>query len=384
MRIGIAMSGGGVRATVFHLGVLARLAVASLLESVTHVSTVSGGSLAMGLVVAKAGNRWPSSSEFLADTLPATQRTLTTTSLQAWYAGRVVLRPWRWWPRGRAYELAQLIRKKWGITANLCDLPTSPDWAINATTYETGKCWRFRRDRMGDYQTQYVCDPEFGLAEALAASAAVPGVIGPLTIACRRHRWHAFKDTEGPFVSNGSDDELIAIAPRYRKVRLWDGGVYDNLGTEPLFKDGLRQNLDFLIVSDASRPLFSEARVLKVGADFYRPPFRLIDIATDQVRSLRARSLVSFFARNLGSGVYLRIGNSRDRIYDQARCTPPTQAALLDNETCSWARNLETTLRRLTNEEFRQLALHGYEVADATLRAYCPREFGETETPRSL
>ena len=32
-KIGIALSGGGVRATVFHLGVLARLAEDDLLES---------------------------------------------------------------------------------------------------------------------------------------------------------------------------------------------------------------------------------------------------------------------------------------------------------------------------------------------------------------
>ena len=49
-KIGIALSGGGVRATVFHLGVLARLAEDSLLESISFISSVSGGSLAAGLV----------------------------------------------------------------------------------------------------------------------------------------------------------------------------------------------------------------------------------------------------------------------------------------------------------------------------------------------
>ena len=61
MKIAIAFSGGGVRATVFHLGVLARLARQDLLGQIRNISTVSGGSLAAGLVVASAGNRWPSS-----------------------------------------------------------------------------------------------------------------------------------------------------------------------------------------------------------------------------------------------------------------------------------------------------------------------------------
>ena len=52
MKIGLALSGGGFRATVFHLGVLARLAEDKRLEDVTALSTVSGGSLCIGLVYA--------------------------------------------------------------------------------------------------------------------------------------------------------------------------------------------------------------------------------------------------------------------------------------------------------------------------------------------
>ena len=44
-QIGLALSGGGVRATVFHLGVLARIAEDDLLESVSIISSFSGGSL---------------------------------------------------------------------------------------------------------------------------------------------------------------------------------------------------------------------------------------------------------------------------------------------------------------------------------------------------
>ena len=41
MNIGLALSGGGFRATVYHLGVLARLAEQDLLEKVTYISSVS-------------------------------------------------------------------------------------------------------------------------------------------------------------------------------------------------------------------------------------------------------------------------------------------------------------------------------------------------------
>lgn len=44
-KLGLALSGGGFRASFFHLGVLARLAEEGLLRQVEVISTVSGGSI---------------------------------------------------------------------------------------------------------------------------------------------------------------------------------------------------------------------------------------------------------------------------------------------------------------------------------------------------
>ena len=73
-RIGLTLSGGGVRAAVFHLGVLRRLAVQGLLESVATISTVSGGSLVMAAVMSSAGMKWPSSGAFGAEVFPELRR----------------------------------------------------------------------------------------------------------------------------------------------------------------------------------------------------------------------------------------------------------------------------------------------------------------------
>ena len=82
MKIALALSGGGFRATVFHLGVLARLAESEQLENVTFLSTVSGGSLCVGLVYAKNNLRWPTSEEYTINVLPEVRRILTTFDLQ--------------------------------------------------------------------------------------------------------------------------------------------------------------------------------------------------------------------------------------------------------------------------------------------------------------
>ena len=44
-RLGLALSGGGLRATLFHLGVVRFLRDAGLLRDITHIVSVSGGSI---------------------------------------------------------------------------------------------------------------------------------------------------------------------------------------------------------------------------------------------------------------------------------------------------------------------------------------------------
>ena len=45
VKVGLALSGGGFRAALFHLGVMARLAKQGLLPKIQVISTVSGGSI---------------------------------------------------------------------------------------------------------------------------------------------------------------------------------------------------------------------------------------------------------------------------------------------------------------------------------------------------
>src|SRR5258705_8880400 len=77
-RIGLALSGGGVRAATFHMGVLKRLAVEGLLERVSAISTVSGGSLVTAAVMSEAGMKWPSSKDFLEKVYPAVRARMTS------------------------------------------------------------------------------------------------------------------------------------------------------------------------------------------------------------------------------------------------------------------------------------------------------------------
>lgn len=74
--LALALSGGGIRAMAFHLGLLRKLAELHRFELVERISTVSGGSLLVGLIMNEAGLRWPTSQQFLTSVYPELRRKL--------------------------------------------------------------------------------------------------------------------------------------------------------------------------------------------------------------------------------------------------------------------------------------------------------------------
>ena len=315
MKIGISLSGGGIRAVIFHLGVLARIAKSNLLEDITFISSVSGGSLLIGLIFSNSKYIWPSSINYLEDTVPRIKKKLTSLNLEIESLKYIYYALYG----GLANSLGKAIQKKWNIDKNLSDLPDVPRWSLCATSYETGKNWRFSKYRMGDYKTNYVINPDYPIAYAMAASAAYPGLIGPLTIHTRKYSWFSLSFDD----FNEVNEEIKLSSCKYKQVHLWDGGLYENTGLEALYKPnkGLRKEIDFIIVSDASNP-FKQVKS-SILSNFIRNPIRLIEIPMDQVRSLRARQIIEFLNRkftieNLQIGAYLKIGNTNQYIFNQA------------------------------------------------------------------
>lgn len=382
MQIGLALSGGGFRATVFHLGVLSRLAAEGLLNDISHLSTVSGGSLCGALVYSANGYRWPTPDEFYGMVVPHIARLITEHDLQGIYLRGILRNPLSIF-RPRASDIAYLIRSLWGIDASLKDL-SAPDadagqplWHIVSTSYETGKGWYFTQQRMGDYVFGYNMRPDFPISEAVAASSAVPGLVGPLVLDASRYEWLQFPSAQ----------LLTPVDPLFQKVHLWDGGVYDNLGLEPLTNYSgkvdsyeFRKGVDFLLVSDAAGVPAHQA----YGSLLNRPNslMRLVDIFKDQVRALRARSTVAYIKMSkhpFPPGRYFQIDNSCAQMFRKAYRTAEEVAALTEGyfpeEKARALAGMSTTLRNLTMDEFRDLYRHGFEVADVTLFAFDSQRF---------
>lgn len=339
--IALALSGGGVRAMVFHLGVLQYFAERQLLERVSHISTVSGGSLLVGLMLQENKLRWPSSEIFLSLVLPSLRKKLCASSMQ-WCAVRQLrhLKNWQF-ILARANLLAQALEDEWGVKAKLADLPLTPDWSVNGTTAENGKRFRFKSNSLGDYSLGYAQPGTFPLSNALAVSAAFPGGFGPLKFDA-----HLFQWKRRPWGSQAGQEVNVDIG--YKHLHLYDGGVYDNLGLEPFFDAGRRESKlsdELIVVSDAGAPL---ANGFSMGA---LNPFRLkrvADIMSEQSRSLRVRAFANYIQQTRGRGAYLYIN------------TPVTTGDTCDS--AQFASKFPTTLRRLKIQEFDRLFEHGYQV----------------------
>jgi NTE family protein len=238
-RIGLALSGGGFRAAGFHLGVFRKLHQLGLLWKVDLLSCVSGGSIAGAFLAAHWGED---------DVLDRLERYLATTSIAVSSVLGGVLDPF-----GKR---------------SLGSLKGGPRLYLNSTNLATGNLFFFVTGgggpaEMGEWQLGTVAAHDFRLSRAVAASSAFPPVFPPLRV----------DQTEYP-----------AAGVEY--VCLSDGGVYDNLGVNPLFR--ARNALDYVIVSDAGKPFQIDERPTEAGAAVL---VSAIDILMEQVRGLQFKRL---------------------------------------------------------------------------------------------
>jgi NTE family protein len=182
--IAVAFSGGGFRATLGAVGVLRFLADAGLLGQVRWASSVSGGSVANGLFasaypeVERAGFTPEAVESHVVRPLLAK---VSATALR----DRLLRNAWRIvGPRTRTDVLADSL-DEWFFAGRLLEhLSPSCRFVFNAANLTTGARFGFERDVFGDYVLGRLETAGSGLrlAEAVAASAALPGALAPVDL----------------------------------------------------------------------------------------------------------------------------------------------------------------------------------------------------------
>ena len=268
----LCLSGGGFRAAFFHLGALHGLAEQGLLQRTRLLVTVSGGSIAAGVFFSK----WEASSRRM-------QGAGASLTDLAWQAHCHLLKVTRNNPRMRAMGSVRalsraLVFAETGVreamarqferwmgdsgSAPLTPMPAIalPEWRIACSDYVSGARTMVVFNGRHGYRNptvHYIDGETLGRAQAISASAAVPGIFEPL---------------------------------RHGQYLLSDGGVLDNLGTRELTDLGAER-----ICIDAAAPLqpmtkHSRASAIRQAMDMLmeqaRVDWQQPDIKTYCIRDL--------------------------------------------------------------------------------------------------
>src|SRR5438132_2248359 len=250
-RIGLAVSGGGFRATCFGLGCLRALHDLNLLRHVTVISGVSGGAL-LAALYAYGPKKFGDFEKLVLDLL--TRGLQIDIALQALRpdaiarnllnAAWVVLAPVATGPAPRSANRTDALRDVLAARAfgtRTIDDPTHKELkvVITATDLRTTNAVRFG-NLASSCAPLGVIEEAIPVAEAVAASAAYPALLPAM------ERRYTFR-------------KRLGAEPEHHLVQLADGGIYDNLGLSVLEQTREAQYsphayaIDYVVSCDAGR-----------------------------------------------------------------------------------------------------------------------------------
>ena len=355
--IGLCLSGGGFRATLFNLGSLWRLNDSGVLPKLRMVTSVSGGSITSGVLA----TAWKQLA-FDASGVSPRFKDLVARPLQE-FCRRDIAIPAAVWGMVNPFksigdEMVGFYEDLFG-KKTLQDLPAdaAPDFVFYATNLQTGASVRMHRRYLADYRIGLIPNPKIRLAQAVAASSAFPPVLSPQCIDLDPGLWQPIE---------GAEADLPAEIKNH--MVLTDGGVYDNMGLEAVF-----DRWSTVLVSDAGAPLKIEA---SPHTDWTRQLVRVMDIITDQTRALRKRWLVRDFQAGERRGTYWGI---RTQVASYELPDPMVR----DSDITRQLASIRTQLDPFTPEEQGHLINWGYALCDTALRRWVP-ELANTPKPVAL
>ena len=267
----LAFSGGGTRAAAMAYGVLEELrdtpvAVdgqqSRLLDHVTHISSVSGGSFASAYYGLYGDRMFEDfENEFLLKDVEG-------------YLTRSLLNPFHWFGRkGRTERSAEYYNKILFHDATFADMmkPGRPMIVINASDLAYGVRFSF----IQDYFSLLCSDVrDFPVASAVTASSAVPVVFNPVVLenygGCREFQpsTHALEQAKH------SDElaQMLAGLESYNNkgerkfVHFVDGGITDNMGLRAMTDVVTVSGGPSEMVNKLQRKLPSKVVVISVNA----------------------------------------------------------------------------------------------------------------------
>ncbi len=230
--------------------------------------------------------------------------------------------------------------------ATLQDLPADsegPRFVVLATNYQLNSLWRFSRPYAADYRVGMIANPDFSLAKVVAASSGFPPVFCPIGFDLRAYQVQ-------PLV--GAD---MHAPPYTRYAEMADGGIYDNMGLEPIWK-----RYGVLLISNAGDPFKQTPRGPRSWPMML---LRILGMIHRQAENNRVRWLMALAAQGQRKVAYWPLRNEVGHY-------PVAGTAGLSAEDAAAARREPVRLWALKADAFRRLYHHGYSLADAAAQSY--------------
>lgn len=415
--LGVALSGGGHRASLFAVGPLLYLAESGKIQTVSSVSSVSGGSITnaylsahldvqdtdleelkntlatLSYVISHKGTLWAYVGTWVYLSLLGV---LGIATLGAWWL------PWAWWLKAITFSavisvlgivlglrgaicgkaFARLLKVN-GQPPKLREIPTSVDHVFCSTDLHAGEHVYFSGRFVCSYRFGWGSPGNIDLHDVVQASAALPGAFPP--------RW--FKTATHNFVDSGDAD-----AAKSASMVLVDGGVYDNMADQWTLGVPIRNarwashnpNLhepEVIVVVNASGGLnwSAQSRLRTPLIGELLALLRDKDVLYDNGTSVRRRLLVGQLERGEVKGALVHIASTPFAIanhYSGEQDSERGQRARdvlsrLGNTSEEWseiARDnsaVKTTLSRIDVRTSARLICQGYVLAMVNLHVAC-------------
>jgi NTE family protein len=254
-------------------------------------------------------------------------------------------------PRQRISDwVADTYREHLFGDATLQDLPDAPRFIFCATNLQTTSLVRFSKKYVADHRLGLARGVPVPLAVVVGASSAFPPYLSPATLRVPAGAWDPAIPQELP---EGVRDPLV----------LTDGGVYDNLGLEPVIK-----RCTEILVSNGGGYVGHPARI---PVDWLRHLQRVSGVVDHQVRNLRKRMLVEGYRRGDYAGTYWSI---RSAVADYGLPDPLPFPEARARELAA----IPTRLARMRDDDVDDLLRWGRVICDTAMRRWV---VGVTEDP---
>ncbi len=370
-KIGLCLSGGGYRATLFSLGSLIRLNELGILSKINRISSVSGGSITNAVLAMNWRKLKCNSDGIISNfdefvTNPLVKFCSKDFDIKTIIKG--MLNPFKDIPEKVVDNYNKELFKGLKFDSIIQEINDgdikSPQFLFYGTSLQTGSGIRMVDGIYYDWKIGAISISDWELARVVGISSAFPPWLSPVEIRVPSNQW-----VKGKWASLFENEEFK------NKLSLTDGGVYDNMGMESQWKKDsqklereehpyhayLKDDIDICLVSDAGGPLtFDE----DPNSNWAATSIRTTNLIMDQARAVRKRWYIDKLKKKELSGTYWGIATKINN-YE-------IDAMLQDNPLTRDLKKVPTRLSDFGEKTISHLINWGYALVDAAITKHLP------------